>query len=83
MDTLLSNQTNSIEFNLNFNENITSDAEWKWSQYIMDNNYTNPFNIWSQNNCPDYPSQQLFQQMREQEVDQTFIEIYLKIKLII
>ncbi|CAG2105156.1 unnamed protein product [Medioppia subpectinata] len=49
-----------------FDDSISSD-EWKWSQYIMDNNHTNPFNVWTQHNCPDYPTEQLFAQMREQE----------------
>jgi hypothetical protein len=68
-DTVWSQKTTSIQLNFEFSENeISPKDEWKWSQYVMDNNRTNPFGIWNKNKCPDFPSKQLFEEIRDQEV---------------
>lgn len=68
-DTFLSDNKTSIDLSIDFSKsNLSSSDEWKWSKYDMNNEKTNPFKIWTMDNCPDYPSQELFAKMRDQEV---------------
>jgi hypothetical protein len=55
---------------MNFSENeTTTNREWKWAQYNLNNSHSNPFKLWTENNCPPYPSRQLMEEMRAQEVE--------------
>ena len=69
LDAVRTNGSTQIQFTINLNRNeTTTNKEWKWAQYSLDNSHTNPYQLWTQLNCPPFPSDQLFYDMRKQEV---------------
>ncbi len=72
LDAVRTNGSTVINFRMNFSENeTTTNREWKWAQYNLNNSHSNPFKLWTENNCPPYPSRQLMEEMRAQEVNIT------------
>jgi len=71
------NGSTLIKFKLSLSGNKTkTNEEWKWAQYSLDNSLTNPFKLWTQQNCPPFPSDELFEEMRKQEVTNTYNQIF-------
>lgn len=46
---------------------VKLDESYYWARYVVDNVYTNPYLIWKNSNCPDFPSSQLFKEMKKAE----------------